>query len=148
MIKTLLALATPLAMLTAPAVTALETEVAAAATIAMPLMGQSSYYWSGDVSGTNTIDYTYDFYLTDFDRYDFEFTAAGNGSNTLTVKIQVKLLDGTWSNVVVRKLTPGQTKRGEFQVANNTPGNECYRVRMSRKLGTRRIDYTVRLTRK
>ena len=33
MIKTLLALATPLAMLTAPAVTALETEVAAAATI-------------------------------------------------------------------------------------------------------------------
>jgi len=111
------------------------------------LFGNASYYWSGNVKGLNTIDYTYNFYLTDFDRYDYTFTADGNGSNTLTVKIQVKLSNGIWSDKVVRELKPGQTRTGWFEVTNQTPGNETYRVRMSRKLGTKRIDYTVRLTR-
>lgn len=108
------------------------------------------WYWAGSVRTTNTIDIlgesNPDIRLDDGDEFEFVITADGNGSNTLTVKIQQQV-GGTWQTVRDKQLQPGQQRSGSFVVADmsNSGATEDFRIRVSRKIGTKAIDYTVDL---
>jgi hypothetical protein len=153
MFHSLHAVLLPLAILVPAATSTTDTSVSAAdtsasATLSAPVPTHSKF-WEGDLRTTNTVDYLGGVNpLTEGATYDFEVTAEGNGTNNLTFKIQQWVRTG-WETIRERKLKPGQKRSGHFIVQNEAIGfDELFRIRLSRKILTKRIDYTVSLDRR
>jgi hypothetical protein len=108
------------------------------------LFGQSdAVAQTGSVHGWNTVDHL-SRSSTPGETVNLRVSATGSGTNKLTVKVQY--LDwelGNW--VTLRKIyvSPGSTSTTTYTVPNDPDHSERIRYRISRKIGTKRINYTV-----
>jgi len=126
---------------------------AASPSAASPMAAQmlTPWYWAGSVSGSNTIDILGegfpDISLQTGTRLGFEISAEGNGNNTLTVKFQQGINGSGWTTIRKKQLGPGQQRSGSFTI-DDGPGaglNQDFRIRVSRKIATSAINYTIEL---
>ena len=118
---------------------------AASLAIALAVVAQSdamaqSYDWSDKLSGFRTVkttDTAYGF-VHGGSTMGITVDASGNGSNQLTVKVQYH--DGFGWLTLKRLVVPNGCERtGEFFV----PTGKNIRIRFSRSVATRKIEYDV-----
>ncbi len=111
---------------------------------AWPGVAQAS---DGCVAGANTVDYL-TFTANDLAWVDYTICGEGSGSNELDVKIQQQRSGGGWTTLVHFELNmPSDCQSGNFFVLDEFDSStELLRVRLSRKIGTKKICYEVDLS--
>ena len=100
--------------------------------------------FSGSVHGTNTVDYISRTNTVAGETVQFTVTASGGGTNKLKVEVQVLSFDtNSYHWVTIRQIyvSPGSSSTSSFTVGDDPDHNEYVRYRISRKIGTQRIDY-------
>jgi len=104
----------------------------------------------GTVSGTNTVDYVA-LPITPGTLYEVQIEVTNAGAGKLKSRIQYylgSLTDAGYRDSGLAYYTRrGQTTTFRFRAIDVNPeGNEYYRLRLGRKIGTKRIDYSVRMS--
>jgi len=99
--------------------------------------------FTGSVRGLNTVD-KIGAGATPGDTVRLTVRATGSGVNKLKVEVQYYTFgSGRW--VTLRRLfvTPGSMSTTTYTVPNDPDYTEFIRYRVSRKIGTQRIDYRI-----
>lgn len=103
--------------------------------------------FSGTVSGSNTVDIKYYSDIYEDDKLTYKVKASGSGSNQFIFKVQQKKNGIGWKTLAKHKLDmPSDSASGTVTVDDlfdDWVANEIIRFRMSRKLGTKAVDYEV-----
>ena len=115
---------------------------------------------TGTVSGLNTVDVIHVTGEHGGDVLDWQVNAAGSGTNRLYIKIQqkTKRYGGSWKTMEVHQIRmPSGSASGSYRVrdfwSDYLPWfssypiftEEAVRFRLSRKSGTKRIDYNLQV---
>ena len=97
----------------------------------------------GSVRGTNTVDFVLSNPIRmEGETVDFSVAAFGNGNNKLIVKVQQQRRGGGWRTIGEIFVAPESVSEGSFTVRDFFDSEfENVRYRISRKIGTRAIDY-------
>lgn len=118
---------------------------ASAFAVALLLSAQSyAIEFEGQVHGTNTVDHLYRPTSGGGEPVTVTITAEGTGSNKLKVEVQLYLWE-TDSYLTLREMfvAPGSTVTSSYTIPDDPDHTEIVRYRVSRKIGTQRIDYTI-----
>lgn len=113
----------------------------AVALLLVGLFTSGAFAYTGEVSGTNTVDYVMAV-KPQGQHVSFSVTASGRGSNKLTVKVQQQKSGGGWKTLRTVLVSPGSTVNSSFSVQDQFSSNdELVRYRISRNALTKKISY-------
>lgn len=109
----------------------------------------SSFTRSGTLQGTDTLD-TVVFAVDLPADITYTITATGDGSNTLRVRCG-QLLVAVWAQIHDFEMSPGESKTRSFHtgIDGTTPttdGKQDVRIRLSRDILTKEIDWQLHVT--
>ena len=94
----------------------------------------------GSVGGTTTVNNHFSGAVQGA-TMNITIDARGFGNNKLKVKVQWKRSGGSWHQIERFFVSPGSVSTGQYTVPDLE--GVIVRLRVSRKIGTRRINYTI-----